>query len=173
MQSRVEYEERSGWSWWVHLMLLGVLVAVVWPVADAAGGGGGEGGASATGSAAVLRLLLGLGIPLLFYTFVGQLRTRVRPEGVELSWGLAGVIRKTIPFEEIQAVEAVTYSPLKEFGGWGLRFGGRGKQAWTTRGNRAAVLTLANGTRFYLGSDRPERVIQWIQMTMAKRKRET
>jgi hypothetical protein len=168
MRNRAEYEERSGWSWWVHLLLLLVFLSVVWPVV----GSSGEGGSTAAGDKAAFLLLLGMGFPVLFYTFLGSLRTRVFSDAVEMTWGPAEVIRKRIPVEKIRAVQTVTYSPLREFGGWGIRAGGGKKKAWNIRGNRAILLTLEDGTRFYLGSDRPERAVQWIQAAMAKRKRE-
>jgi hypothetical protein len=169
VQCRPEYEERSAWPWWVHLLMLFVLLALLWPLMGVAVGDGGEGGSSLPGPGIVLHLLLGTGIPVLFYLFLGQLRTRVFSDAVEVSWGLAEVVRKRIPFEEIQEVRPVTYSPIKEFGGWGLRHGGRKKRAWNIRGDRAVLLTLGDGTRFYLGSDRPERATHWIQAAMAKR----
>ncbi len=62
----------------------------------------------------------------------------------------------------MEAAEAVTYSPLGDFGGWGIRMGGNKKKAWTVKGNRALVLELKDGTRFYLGSEKPERILSWV-----------
>lgn len=39
----------------------------------------------------------------------------------------------TIPWNEIQTIELLKINPLKEFGGWGLRYGKLGA-AYTTRG---------------------------------------
>jgi hypothetical protein len=80
-----------------------------------------------------------------------------------MRWGLAEVVRKKIPFQEIRELEAVTYSPLGEFGGWGIRVGANKKKAWNIRGNRAVLMHLTDGARFYLGSDRPERMVEWIR----------
>ncbi|MCJ7630753.1 MAG: hypothetical protein MUO50_20435 [Longimicrobiales bacterium] len=129
MKTRALYEERSGWSWWVH--------PLIW-------------------------------LTLAIYSLMGQLRTRVTPSGIEISWGFAEVIKKTIPMGEIVRAEAVTYSPIGDFGGWGIRVGGKKKKAWTVRGNRAILLHLKDGTRFYLGSDKPERVLQWVTSAMKR-----
>jgi hypothetical protein len=172
MRNRAEYEERSGWPWWVHSLLLLVFLAVVWPLIGLGGEDGGE-RASAPGRARpAFLLLVGMGFPLLFYTFMGSLRTRVFSDAVEMSWGLAGVIRKRIPLEEIREARSVTYSPLREFGGWGIRAGGHGKTAWNIRGDQAVLLVLGDGTRFYLGSDRPEEAARWIRAALAKGKGE-
>ena len=74
----------------------------------------------------------------------------------------AVILVKMIPFDEVESAHAITYSPLGEFGGWGIRFGGKGKKAWNIRGKRALLLKLKDGTLFYLGSDKPERILQWF-----------
>ena len=168
METRVLYQERMGWPWWVHPLIGLTLLAAVFPIIELLNGnvGGGEGAMPPW--VAVSCLALGLGIPATLYSFMGELRTRVTSEGIEVSWGYLGVIRKFVPLWEVTDAEAVTYSPLGEFGGWGIRFGGNRKRAWTVRGNRAVLLHLRDGTRFYLGSDNPERVLQWVQSGMRR-----
>jgi hypothetical protein len=109
-------------------------------------------------------LALGLVIPLGFYGFFGELRTRITDTGIFLAWGAAELVRKEIPFSRIRSAKAVTYSPLFEFGGWGIRWGTKGKRAWTARGDRALRLELTDGTFFYVGSDRPERMVPWVRV---------
>ena len=94
---------------------------------------------------------------------MGQLRTRVTEEGVLVVWGLAEVIKKKVPFEEIESMEAVSYSPLGEFGGWGIRFGTQKKRAWTVRGNQAVRLDLRDGIKLYVGSQHPARLGERIR----------
>jgi len=94
---------------------------------------------------------------------VGEIRVRVRDDGVEAAWGYSEMIRKWIPFGEIDSMEAVTYSPLREFGGWGIRAGRGSTTAWTTQGNRALSFSLRDGSRFWLGSRHPERLQSWIR----------
>lgn len=163
MASRVRYEERAGWTWWVHLAIWTCFIAAVFPIIELAKGnvGGGEGEMSV--AVAVWLLFLGIGLPLIIYALMGQLRARVTDDGVEAAWGMLELVKKSIPFEEIRDVEAVTYSPMGEFGGWGIRMGGNKKRAWNIRGNRAVLLHRSDGTRFYLGSDTPERLVEWIR----------
>jgi hypothetical protein len=149
--------------WWVHLAIWTCGIAAVFPIVELARGNVGSGEGAMSVPMAVWLLFLGIGVPLIIYALMGQLRARVTSEGVEASWGLLEIVRKRIPFREIEDVEAVTYSPLGEFGGWGIRMGGHKKKAWNIRGKRAVVFHLRDGTRFYLGSDYPERMIQWIQ----------
>jgi len=111
----------------------------------------------------VMVLCLGLAFPLLIYGLLGQLRTRVLDDGILVVWGMAEVIKKRVSFQEILTVEPVTYSPLKEFGGWGIRGGAGKKSAWTVRGNQAVVLKLKDGTSLYVGSRHPSRLAERIR----------
>lgn len=169
MKTRGVYEERAGWAWWVHLLVSITLVALVIPLIEWSNGNVGSGPGAMPVWVAVLCALLGLGLPGGIYAFMGQLRSRVTEEGIEIRWGFLEVIKKNIPFETIENAEAVTYSPIREFGGWGIRFGGKKKKAWTIRGNRALLLHLTDGTRFYLGSDKPERMLQWVVSAQKRR----
>lgn len=162
MASQIHYEEQTGWAFWVHLLISLTFVAAAIPLFELIQGKvWGQEGAMSVG-AALLCLGLGLGIPGAVYLFMGRLRVRVLDEEIEVVWGTAGVIRKSVPFSQIQEVNPITYSPLSEFGGWGIRVGRGKKIAWTIRGNRALRLHLQDGTLFYLGSPHPERLLSWV-----------
>jgi len=103
---------------------------------------------------------------LLIHVLLGGLTVVVEADAVRAGLGNGWIFRTRIPLDEIDAMEPVMYSPLKEFGGWGLR-GGKQKRAWTARGNRALVLTLKDGRRIYLGSDEPAKLESRIRMAMA------
>lgn len=169
MKTRGLYEERAGWAWWVHLLVSITLVTLAIPLVALANGNIGSGPDQMPVWVAVLCGVLGMGLPGGIYAFMGQLRSRVTEEAIEIRWGFLEAIKKDIPLDSIETAEAVTYSPLREFGGWGIRFGGNKKKAWTIRGNRALLLHLKDGTRFYLGSDKPERMLQWV--VSAKKRR--
>jgi hypothetical protein len=170
MRSQVRFEERCGYAWWVHALIVFVVLACVVPYLADLGLIPGAGKAPDPGRASLFPLFLGLAIFVLFYGLMGELRTRVTDTGISLAWGAAELFRKEIPFTEIRGAKAVTYSPLREFGGWGIRWGSKGKIAWTTRGNRALRLELANGKLFYIGSDRPERIVPLIRLGEKKGK---
>lgn len=168
MENRVLYEEKTGWAWWVHPLILLTLIAAAVPLAElAAGKVWGEDGAMPVW-AAVLCLVLGFGLPICLYSLMGQLRARVTQEALDVRWGYLDVIKKTIPFSQVESAEAATYCPMLDFGGWGIRVGANKKRAWTVRGNRALLLHLQDGTQFYLGSDRPERILQWVNSGMKR-----
>ncbi len=71
-----------------------------------------------------------------------EVRIRFRP--IHRRWITYG-------YDSIQNVEAVIYSALKEYGGWGIREGKRGK-AYNVSGDKGVLLTLKNGTNVLIGS---------------------
>jgi hypothetical protein len=162
MKERVLYEERSGWARWVHPLILLTLVAAVIPLTELVKGNIGDGAGEMPPWAAALSFLVGVGIPVGIYSLMGQLRTRVMSDRLDIRWGYLEVIKKSIPLHDVKTADAVSYSPIGEFGGWGIRMGGKKKRAWTISGNRALLLHLKDGTRFYLGSEKPERLLQWV-----------
>jgi len=60
-----------------------------------------------------------------------------------------------IPYAEIKACTARTYRPLRDYGGWGIRYGRQGK-AYNVSGNRGVLLELAQRRPLLLGSQKPD-----------------
>jgi hypothetical protein len=71
-----------------------------------------------------------------------------------------------MPFEAIQTYEAKTYRPLREYGGWGIRYGAAGK-AYNVSGNLGVQLSLLSGRKIMLGSQKPEELV--LAIDRAKR----
>jgi hypothetical protein len=91
-----------------------------------------------------------------------RLVTEVRADGLRLAyWPLR---TRVVPWSEIREVEAVSYRPIRDYGGWGIRYGGRRKGwAYNASGNRGVRLTLRDGSRLLAGSQRPEALAQAIR----------
>lgn len=98
--------------------------------------------------------LLVLLLPL--FLFQLRLESRIDAEGVHY---------KYFPFfgwrvkrwSAIETAEVRIYSPIGEFGGWGLRLGWFGKGwAMNVAGDKGIQLVLKNGKRLLIGTQRPE-----------------
>lgn len=83
-------------------------------------------------------------------------RTVVTEMELSVSFGaLFPLYTRRVALADIISAEAVTYSPLAEYGGWGIR--GWGKSvALNAHGNRGVRLALRDGRRLLVGSQRPE-----------------
>lgn len=101
------------------------------------------------------QLLAGAGGLLGLTGLFAPMRTRVTTDGLSITFGLPRWIQIRIAAADISSVEAVTYSPLLEFGGWGIRVGADGTRAYSARGNQG-VRIATEKRRYLIGSMRAE-----------------
>lgn len=94
----------------------------------------------------------GVGLPLLLYSV--RLVTEVRNDGLYLRFFPFHFSFLRFPVDGIRGYAAKTYSPIGEYGGWGIRYGSNGK-AYNVSGNRGIQLELDEGKRILVGSQRP------------------
>lgn len=87
--------------------------------------------------------------------FFCRLITEVRSDGLFVKCIPLHRSFKRIPTAQVDSAEVVTYRPLLEYGGWGIRYGLKGK-AYNASGNRGVRLLLKGGKRLLIGSQRPE-----------------
>lgn len=111
-------------------------------------------------------LLAGIVLPWLLYS--AALRVEVSSESVRIGFvtPLFPLFRKSVAFKQIRSVEAVTYRPIRDYGGWGVRIGGKG-WAYSVSGNRGVLLKMKVGSDILLGSRQPERLATAIQQALA------
>ena len=101
----------------------------------------------------VILATLGIILPLLLSRF--RLRVRVEPNHLQVHW--VPFIYKSIPLTRITRWQAVTYRPLRDFGGWGIRRAWNGSiWAYTISGNRGVRLEFTEGKPLLIGSQRAE-----------------
>ena len=113
----------------------------------------------------ILGIAFGLGFPLFFYFL--KLTTEVRDDGLYYRFSPFHLSFRRIALGELVKYEAKTYSPIKDYGGWGIRYG-RGGMAYNVIGNRGVQLELASGRRILLGSQRPEELVEAIGRALGK-----
>lgn len=96
--------------------------------------------------------LFGIGLPILFRSL--RLDTQVTEEYVRVR--LRPFRWVTFPRDTILTCAARTYRPIREYGGWGIRYGFKRGWAYNVRGNRGVQLTLTNRKPVLIGSQREE-----------------
>jgi len=101
----------------------------------------------------VILVVFGIGFPYLFYSL--RLVTEARADGLYYRYAPLHRRFHTIAFSDIKSCESVVYRPIREYGGWGIRYGSKGK-AFTVRGNRGVEIVLNDQSRILIGSQRPE-----------------
>ena len=100
--------------------------------------------------------LMGVGVPVAAAVLLYVLKLSVSIDDRYLHVRYFPLLRRDIPLEDIVHFEVRTYRPIREYGGWGIRYSfGRG-MAFNVSGNRGVQLELKNGKRVLIGSQRPE-----------------
>jgi Family of unknown function (DUF6141) len=102
----------------------------------------------------ILTLVFGLGFPA--FALVVRMITEVRPGS--LSVRLAPLGSKRIPVRGIQSAQAREYSPMREFGGWGIRVSKDGR-AYNAHGTVGVQLVLTDGSHILIGTQQPEELL--------------
>jgi hypothetical protein len=115
-------------------------------------------------------LLFGVGLPVLIFSV--RLITEVRSDAIYLRFFPLHLSFHKIAFEELQSFEVRKYNALREYGGWGIRYGPQGK-AYNVGGNRGVQLVLQDGKRILIGSQRPEEFLAALQSAHARYQKST
>jgi len=96
------------------------------------------------------------GLVALALLFVdGGLRVTVTPERLQVRMGIIPVL--SLRLAELTSVQVHEFSPLRDFGGYGIRINRRMK-AYYLRGNRGVLVETERDKKYLIGSDHPERL---------------
>ncbi len=90
-----------------------------------------------------------------------KLSTWMDAEGVHYKMKLFHWRVRTVTWDEIDQIHVRKYSPVKEYGGWGLRYGSNG-WAFNVRGNYGIQLLKKDGGRILLGTQKPDEVSAYL-----------
>lgn len=104
-----------------------------------------------------------LATPVLVVVAFLRMTTEVTPTEVRVWFGWVPTIRRGLPAAGVTRVEVVRYRPLRDYGGWGVRFGRDGERVLNARGDRGVRLHLADGSKLLIGSQRPEALASAIE----------
>ena len=110
----------------------------------------------AQGLASWSYLLMGAVFLILVSLLSVRETTRVAEDGLTVRFGFLHKTR--VAFSEIARAEAVAYRPVREYGGWGIRGGGR-RRVLSMRGDQGVLLTRVDGSTLLVGSQKPRELL--------------
>ena len=113
-----------------------------------------------------LMFLLEGGLIALFAA--AHLRTEVRDDGLYLRFVPFHLSFHRLPLADVAQVEAVTYRPIMDYGGWGIKHsfgspGGTKGKVYNISGNRGVKLTYYAGNHLLIGSQQPDTLAAAIE----------
>jgi hypothetical protein len=143
---------------WVWVLALGAAVGVIWTFVEQIIFERPVGNKPASDVAVwILLAMFGVALPLFFLAL--RLIVEVRDDVLFVRF--YPFRSRIIPLSEIRHHEARTYRPIREYGGWGIRWG-RGGRAYNVSGDRGVQLEFQNGKRLLIGSQRAEELAEAI-----------
>ncbi len=97
-------------------------------------------------------VILPLGLALLIW--IVRMETQVRTDGVYVRYFPFHLRFRRLAVADFDKHFARTYHPLREYGGWGIRWGFAGR-AYNVSGNQGVQIVTKNGKRILIGSHQP------------------
>ena len=104
-----------------------------------------------------LFLLFGFTFLITAFLYVLRLETRISKDRIKVRF--FPIHRRFNEFkpEAVEQCEVRKYRPIREFGGWGFRYGiGSGGKAWTVSGKYGLQLVFLNGKKLLIGTRKPK-----------------
>lgn len=166
MTDTVRFDEKQQFrSKWLWLLLL-IAAAPAWVIFVVQVIGGRPIGSEPAPDWAlwIFFLLIGVGLLGLFW----WMRLEVTVTDAHLRIRFRPFRAKVIPHDQIAGAEAVTYSPLGEFGGWGLRYRPGFGWAYNISGKQGVIVTLEDGRTMLIGSQRHEELAHALEVASDK-----
>ena len=101
-------------------------------------------------------------IPALFYFL--KLKTKVEENGIYVRFIPFHLKEIFISWDQLDECYIRTYSPLGEYGGWGIKYGlgGAGK-VYNVSGNQGLQLVFKDGSRLLIGTQKPEELQEIVK----------
>jgi len=108
----------------------------------------------------VVFVLVGLGLPYFFYMM--RLQTEVVPGELRVHFYPFHLRPVRIPLHLLRDFEQTVYNPIRDYGGWGIRWGFAGK-AYNMSGNEGVKLYFYNHKPLLIGSQRARELYEAIR----------
>ena len=137
-------------QWWLWLILIGSWITMMYSIATVS---------PPTTISFLISFVIGMILPVLFWQM--KLTTRITEEGIYVRFFPFHFKEKFFPWETITASYVRTYSPLKEYGGWGIKYGFNGQGiVYNVAGNVGLQLQFKEGDPILIGTQKGEEIKQ-------------
>lgn len=122
-------------------------------------------GDSPAPNAVLVGLFIGLCV-LLWSVFVMKLEVWIDEIGIHFRFFPLIIKPRVISKNEIQRYEIRKYSPIVDYGGWGIKRRFKWGRAYNVSGNIGLQLYLANGKKVLFGTQRSQAIMFAMDSTM-------
>ncbi|MHC4556158.1 MAG: DUF6141 family protein [Planctomycetota bacterium] len=156
-----EEQKFAAWLCWLVYISMGLAVWISAFALKKEFSGQSEPGTWGT----LFAVIVGIGVPIAIaalFLFL-KLETEVRSDGIYIRYLPFQIHFKRFAPEDLSEYYARQYKPIREYGGWGIRYSLRNGKAYNTSGNKGVQLVFKSGKRLLIGSQRAEELKQAIR----------
>jgi hypothetical protein len=162
MDKEILFSERQRFKqWWLWLILLGVNGLFLFGVYSQVIEGQQFGGNPMSNEGLLIATGLTIALTILFVNF--RLDTTIKMDGVYVRFFPFHLKFKHFAWDKLTKSFVRQYSPLTEYGGWGLRFGLFGKgTAFNVSGDKGLQLEFADNKKLLIGTNKPDELTETL-----------
>ncbi len=160
--SYVTFREEQDFRrvWWIMLLVLGVAALMWWgfieqiilgkPWGDNPG---------PDWMMWISWLLFGVGLPVFFWWL--KLEVEVWTDHIQIRY--RPFANRSISYSDVERIQSRTYSPIKEYAGWGVKGWSSKKMAYNVSGNQGVEIFLVDRKSVMIGSQKPQELAAAIE----------
>jgi len=108
-------------------------------------------------------LLLAFGVLLPLFFAVLRLETQVSTDGISYRMPPIVLRERIIPWNELLSADLITVRPIRDCGGWGIRYCRREGIAYLVSGNQVIRCRKKTGETVLLGTRQPDEMMRAIR----------
>lgn len=156
MDNEILYSEKQWFKqWWLWLILLGVNGLFLFGVYTQVIGGQQFGDKPMSNTGLIIATGLTFALTILFVNF--RLDTIIKKDGIYVRFFPFHLRFKHYAWDKLTKSFVRQYSPIAEYGGWGLRLGffAQGK-AYNVWGDKGLQLEFTDGKKLLIGTNKPD-----------------
>ncbi len=165
MSKPIFYEKQIQDMWWVRLIVVVPTLIIWWKVIQQIGFG------MPAGNNAMSNTML-----IIFGVFMAALAYLMWTSNLQTWFYKDKIVYRFYPFHfkdheikwsDVKSATMVSYSPIKDYGGWGIRFGSKGN-AYNVKGNIGLRLEMKKGLSILFGTQQADEMLQALQQAGKK-----
>ncbi len=162
MDNEILFSERQRFKqWWIWLILLGINGLFLFGLFKQVIGGQQFGDNPMSNTGLLIATGLTIILTILFVNF--RLDTTIKKDGIYVCFFPFHLKPKHYTWDSLTKSFVRQYSPLAEYGGWGLRHGLFGKgTAYNVSGDKGLQLEFTNNKKLLIGTNKPEELTETL-----------
>lgn len=159
---RIIYGKTKINQWWLRLILFGINGLFLYGVLKQVIGGQPFGDKPMSNAGLLISTFLIIVLTILFLTF--RLDTIIKKDGIYVRFFPFHLKFKHYSWDSMTKSFVRQFSPLTEYGGWGLRLGLFGKgTAYNVSGDKGLQLEFTNKKKLLIGTNKPEELTETLK----------